>query len=80
MSNMRNLTLASAKHLLTQGHITPAHHAQIVDAVRPKKIKQPATRVFGSLAQQAQAPIPAIMPGGMAQIPAGTSSGYDDGQ
>jgi hypothetical protein len=29
---MRNLTLASAKHLLTQGHITPAHHQRIVAA------------------------------------------------
>lgn len=33
-TTMRNLTLASAKHLLTEGHITPAHHARIVRAVR----------------------------------------------
>lgn len=32
MSRMRNLTLASAKHLLSQGHITPAHHQKIVGA------------------------------------------------
>ena len=30
MSRMHNLTLASAKHLLSQGHITPAHHQRIV--------------------------------------------------
>lgn len=29
----KNLTLASAKHLLTQGHITRPHHDRIVKAV-----------------------------------------------
>lgn len=59
MSRMRNLTLASAKHLLTQGHITPAHHQKIVAAAMaapptmptmptvPKPKKQPGG--FGSL-------------------------------
>lgn len=29
-SALKNLTLASAKHLVTQGHITKAHHAKIL--------------------------------------------------
>lgn len=79
MSNMRNLTLASAKHLMTQGHITPAHHAAIVAAVKPKRHKQAAARTFGSMIpQQAQAPIPAVgMPGAEPGIPMGAASGYD---
>lgn len=27
---LHNLTIASAKHLLSQGHISPAHHAKIL--------------------------------------------------
>lgn len=81
---MRNLTLASAQHLLTQGHITPQHHAKIVASVKPRKMpfaKSPAPRMFGSLGmrpQQAQAPIPAVGMGVPPSIPTGTSSGYDD--
>lgn len=75
MQHMRNLTLASAKHLLTQGHITPAHHARIVAAVAPHKRKPPAAPGFGSLAQQAQAPIPAVG-AGPSTTPDGTASGY----
>jgi hypothetical protein len=76
---MRALTLASAKHLMNQGHITPEHHARIVAAVSPTKPirrqKAPqGIRGFGSLAQQAQAPIPGIS--GPAATPDGTSSGY----
>jgi hypothetical protein len=76
MSNMHNLTLASAKHLMTMGHITPAHHAKIVSSLKPRK---PKPKTFGSLAQQAQAPIPSVGMG-PGTIPMGTASGYDDGQ
>ena len=86
MSRMRNLTLASAKHLLSQGHITPAHHQKITAAAMaapklpaaPKMPKMPRPPGFGALGrpQQAQAPIPTD-PGTIgASIPAGTSSGY----
>lgn len=90
-SRMRNLTLASAKHLLTMGHINKAHHDRIVSAsaapTMPTMPKMPASP-FGSLAkkkktvaapmfpQQAQAPIPGV--GGPSVIPPGMSSGYDD--
>jgi hypothetical protein len=92
MSRMRNLTLASAKHLLSQGHITPAHHQRIVAAAMaapklptaPKMPKMPKPPVgFGSLGkaagmlpQQAQAPIPTNVGDIGASIPAGTSSDY----
>jgi hypothetical protein len=77
LNHMKALTIASAKHLLTQGHITPAHHAAIVGSVKPKKLKPAATPRFGSLApQQAQAPVPAVGMGAPS-IPAGTASGYD---
>ena len=93
MSRMRNLTLASAKHLLTQGHITPAHHAKIVAAaglpkmpMMPKlpKMQKAAQGGFGSLAkgampmmQQGQAPIPGVG-SGPPVIPPGLASGYED--
>jgi hypothetical protein len=86
MSRMRNLTLASAKHLLSQGHITPAHHQRIVAAAMaapklptaPKMPKMPKPAGFGSLGkpQQAQAPIPTDIGDIGASIPAGTSSDY----
>ena len=95
MSRMRNLTLASAKHLLNQGHITPAHHQKIVAAaglpkmpMMPKlpKMQKAAPRGFGSLArgampmmQQGQAPIPGVG-SGPPVIPPGLASGYDEGQ
>lgn len=74
MQHMRALTLASAKHLLSQGHITPQQHAGIVAKVGAPKRKKPPqpVRGFGSLAQQAQAPIP-----GLGAIPEGTASGYE---
>lgn len=77
MQHLRALTLASAKHLMTQGHITPAHHARIVAAVAPVKRKQPVMRGFGSLAgaQQAQAPIPGVG-SDPSTTPTGTASGY----
>lgn len=31
-NTMRNLTMASAKHLLSQGHISKPHHAKIMKA------------------------------------------------
>ena len=71
MSIMRNLTLASAKHLMSMGHITPDHHARIVASAG----KSRKTRPFGSMApQQAQAPIPGAMPS--QAVPAGTATGY----
>lgn len=79
MSNMRNLTLASAKHLLTAGHITPAHHARITSTVKMPKMKMPRMvkpRAFGSLIpQQAQAPIPGVG-SEPATVPEGTATGY----
>lgn len=75
-THMRNLTLASAKHLLSAGHITPQHHARIVASAAPKKPKKPpAARGFGSLAQSAQAPIPGVG-SDPTTAPDGTSSGY----
>lgn len=90
MQHMKNLSLASARHLLSQGHITPEHHARIVrkvsgaPAVREmrgmetaaKRKKPPVARGFGSLAQQAQAPIPAVG-SGPSVTPPGTASGYE---
>lgn len=80
MSTMRNLTLASAKHLMTAGHITPAHHAKIVASVKMpgmRKPKKPPGASFGSLMpQQAQAPIPGVAP--PQAIPAGAATGYDE--
>ena len=74
MSRMQNLTLASAKHLLTQGHLTPAHHAKIVAAVKMPKMKMPgfpqppkAPGGFGALAKNAAAPLP--IPGAQPTIP-----------
>ena len=94
MSRMRNLTLASAKHLLTQGHITPAHHQKIVAAaglpkmpMLPKMPKmQKAPGGFGSLAKSAATPMSmqqgqAPIPGisgGPPVIPPGMASGYDE--
>jgi hypothetical protein len=91
---MRNLTLASAKHLLTQGHITPAHHAKIVAAAGlpkmptlPKlpKMQKAAPGGFGSLAKAAVGPMmqqgQAPIPGvsgGPPVIPPGLASGYED--
>jgi hypothetical protein len=59
---MRNLTLASAKHLLNMGHITPAHHAKIVAASTMPKMAtmpKPPKAAFGALA----APPPGLQPG-----------------
>lgn len=51
---MRALSLASAKHLLNQGHLTPQQHAKIVASVGGAKRKAPPAK-FGSLAQKAPA-------------------------
>lgn len=76
--HLENLTLASAKHLMSQGHITPEHHARIVRKVSVPggRKKPPVVRGFGSLAQQAQAPIPAT-DSGPSVTPPGTASGYE---
>lgn len=76
MQHMRNLTLASAKHLLGQGHITQQQHDHIVKKVRPKRAAPVMRQAFGSLApQQAQAPIPGYA--GSAGVPSGTATGYE---
>lgn len=41
-NTMRNLTLASAKHLVSQGHITKPHHAKIMAKVKAPAMKQPS--------------------------------------
>lgn len=54
---LKNLTLASAKHLMTQGHISPSTHKKIVKkAGGPKLPKMPGAQMadttstaFGSL-------------------------------
>jgi hypothetical protein len=73
-SHMRNLTLASAKHLLSQGHITPAHHAKIIAAASiPKMLTMPKMPAgpFGALAKKPAVPppVPAGMPGAPAAVP-----------
>jgi len=94
MSRMRNLTLASAKHLLNQGHITPAHHQKIVAAAGlpkmpmmpklPKMQQKAAPGGFGSLAKGAgpmmqQGQAPIPgVSGGPPVIPPGMASGYED--
>lgn len=58
-----NLSIASATHLHSQGHITLGERNRIHSAVRRKV---PTRRAYGSMAgpaQQAQSPIPAIGPG-----------------
>lgn len=70
---MHNLTLASAKHLHAQGHITRPHYNEILRKVA----KARAAPSFGSMQpQQAQAPIPGAPPA-MA-TPPGTATGYSD--
>jgi hypothetical protein len=75
-TTMQNLTLASAQHLMNQGHITPAHHAKIKAAAMkmPKMAfakspapklqipKKPVANAFGALGgpQQAQGPVPGV--------------------
>jgi hypothetical protein len=77
-SHMRNLTLASAKHLLSQGHINKAQHDKIASAVAiPAAPKLPTIpkmpNSFGSLsAKKMVAPFP--QPGAQASLP-GVGSG-----
>jgi len=47
---LKNLALASAKHLVSMGHITPKHHAGII-----KKIKQIPTSTGPALADETPA-------------------------
>lgn len=74
MSRMRNLTLASAKHLLSQGHITQAHHNSIVKAAgAPTMPKMPTmpqapAGAFGALAKPKK-PKAVAMPMQQAQTP-----------
>ena len=60
-SALKNLTLASAKHLMTQGHISPGSHKKIVKKVKaaghqqpmpqptPPPMEPPAAPSFGAL-------------------------------
>lgn len=48
---LHNLTLASAKHLMQQGHISPGKHAAIVKKVR--KPKAPAMAPMQAMADEA---------------------------
>lgn len=65
---LRNLTMASAKHLLNAGHITAAHHSKIM-----KKVAAPAApQTPGAMAppppamkMQAGAPSPAVPMGAL---------------
>ena len=77
MSRMNNLTLASAQHLMNQGHITPQHHAKIKAAVMkmPKmgfakspapKLnvpKKPVANIFGALGGMSPQQAQAPIPG-----------------
>lgn len=55
--HLNALTIASAKHLLSQGHITPQHHARIVKGIAPKAKRAAPVRGFGSLAPVEPAPV-----------------------
>lgn len=46
---MRNLTLASAKHLLQQGHISPTQHRKIVRKAKTAPSPMADETAFGSL-------------------------------
>ena len=74
-SAMRNLTLASAKHLVNSGHITPAHHAKIKKAVMPKapKMAAPSMQPPGPPKSPVKFPPPTMptMPGGAPDVPMG---------
>ena len=71
-AHMRNLARASAKHLLSMGHISQAHHDKIMAAsgapgTIPKMPTLPKAP-FGALAKRPPAaPLP--VPGGPASIP-----------
>lgn len=62
-NHLDNLSIASANHLHTQGHITIGQRNAIHEAVRRKMPKAAPRMAYGAMAQQAQAPIPAIGPG-----------------
>lgn len=70
-TTMRNLTMASAKHLLGQGHITKPHHAKIM-----KNLAAPAMASMKAPGAMAPGPkLPAMRPGapqaGGLQVPMG---------
>jgi len=72
-SHMRNLTKASAKHLLAMGHISQAHHDKIMAASGagvpgiPKLPTLPKSP-FGALAKRPPAAPPPV-PGAPASLP-----------
>ena len=77
---LRNLTLASAKHLVTQGHISKAHHAKIM-----AKVKAPAMAPNKPPAlPKANAPVQAFhptdpgVPQGQPQVPMGALDAMQD--
>jgi hypothetical protein len=77
-----NLSIASANHLHSQGHITLGKRNAIHEAVRrrPPKMRAPKFGALAQAPQQAQGPIPAVgMPGPVPGSTAGNPGGQDDG-
>jgi len=72
-SHMRNLTRASAKHLLQQGHITQAHHDRIAASIAapPGIPKMPALpkAPFGAIGKKRPVAAPLPVPGAAASLP-----------
>ena len=71
---LRNLTMASAKHLLSSGHITPQHHAKIMKKVGvPGAPKPPALGAMSpgpKMMPRAGSPMGAPVDAGSAPPPA----------
>jgi len=63
---LRSLTMASAKHLLTQGHISKPHHAKIMKASGvPGAPKPPPLAAAPKMPKMAQGAPPAIPMGAL---------------
>lgn len=68
-SALRNLTLASAKHLLGQGHISPSQHKRIAKKMKAAPMpEEPLEQPPGSLSPMVAPPmgmLPGLPPEGM---------------
>jgi len=68
-NTMRNLTMASAKHLLSQGHISKPHHAKIMTNMKaggvPGAPKPPPLAAAPKMPKTAQGAPPAIPMGAL---------------
>lgn len=66
MKHLRNLTLASAKHLVSQGHISSAQHRKIVKKVKaapaPMDAEMPPEAMMGQLGPAAAPMVPPSAP------------------